>query len=571
MGNKRIRKILMAGALAAALVLAAPSILDLYRGWQAKRLSVEALQLLQAGRPADAAEQVRMAYFLAPRDLSVVRTAARVAQASSAKMALPMWEEALEISSGEIEDQLGLGEAAVEAGYRALAEEMLTQIRENGARPGYALYLEGRMLALEGRIIEAGELLIRAWETGDAPGKTMILLGKLAKKSGNDALLKRTEGILRKEGTENSIKGLEALRLLGSWPDPEQETLRMVSTRLREHPLAGRDDLLAALLIDHLAQSISEDKLVEKAAGYFDLVNDDELLALVRWLIKHDRSDAALAYLEGKEGTTREDLFQAWAEAMFREKRFDALATALEDPEAPVASPLRHLFRMRVYRAQNEMRQARIAWEQAMEAAADDPDALWLLARQTMTQGLREQARDALWKLRNDPRVMRMAYQGLLEIDQSVGNTRGLLDILEQMSASYPRDNAIRNDFAYIQVLLNENVQTAISAAEALVTESESVLAYRVTLACGRMRQGKKEEALELLSGLDVRWETVRARWQIILAWILLENGQEVTARKLLDQVDEREPLLPEERGLLMALRWELEPGIALPLPRPQS
>src|SRR5690606_4625575 len=139
------------------------------------------------------------------------------------------------------------------------------------------------------------------------------------------------------------------------------------------------------------------------------------------------------------------------------------------------------------------------------------------------------------------------------------------------MSASYPRDNAIRNDFAYIQVLLNENVQTAISAAEALVTESESVLAYRVTLACGRMRQGKKEEALELLSGLDVRWETVRARWQIILAWILLENGQEVTARKLLDQVDEGEPLLPEERGLLMALRWELEPGIALPLPRPQS
>src|SRR5690606_10196466 len=145
-----------------------------------------------------------------------------------------------------------------------------TQIRENGARPGYALYLEGRMLALEGRIIEAGELLIRAWETGDAPRKTMILLGKLAKKSGNDALLKRTEVILRKEGMENSIKGLEALRLLGSWPDLEQETLRMVSTRLREHPLAGRDDLLAALLIDHLAQSLSEDKLVEKAAGYFD-------------------------------------------------------------------------------------------------------------------------------------------------------------------------------------------------------------------------------------------------------------------------------------------------------------
>lgn len=106
------------------------------------------------------------------------------------------------------------------------------------------------------------------------------------------------------------------------------------------------------------------------------------------------------------------------------------------------------------------------------------------------------------------------------------------------------------NDWAYVHLLLKQQVPLATSTAQENLAQDKSYLTRYITLALGYLRMGEFEAALQLLEPLPLDWTTTFPRYQAIYVTVLLANGRDEQANALLKQID-TSALLPEERELL--------------------
>ncbi len=159
---------------------------------------------------------------------------------------------------------------------------------------------------------------------------------------------------------------------------------------------------------------------------------------------------------------------------------------------------------------------------------------------------LQEIIRDEPWD--------RDAYVQLYALREANRDSLGMLKLLQESRINFPQDRAIRDEFAWVAMVLNVDRRDAEQLALKNYSYDPTDPQYRVTWALAQCLQGEPAKALELLEpmeGLSLRGQLVKA-----LAYRLL--GQMDAATEVLDGI-EMDELLPEERRLVLESR---------PLPR---
>ncbi len=536
-------------ALVAFAVLAAASVpaYRAFKGWRAGRLAQEALGALEAGDLETASEKARAAYHLRPADLEVVRATARVAGAASPARGVEFWEIAAILSGDAPDDLRGLAAAAIAAADLDAAAAALERLESRAYDDPGTMLLRADWLAAQGRHAEAADLSAQAMALRpDAPWEDLRRHALHLLRAGRRGEL---VAFLSGLGMADDAAGLNALRLMAQLPDLDAGQLGPLARRLDAHPLAERQDRLAALLMMRAAGTLDDTALADRATALFKLEDDGELLEFAGWLLRNGLPGAVSAHLDEARALTRRDLFLVWADSLAMQGGWERLSAVLDQPRLPLEDALRHLFRMRAFMELGKVAQADLAWNNATNSAARSPAQLGILAEYALKMGLHERARDALWRLTTDPAVARGAFEQLVLLEERSGRTVELWEVLGTMEAAFPADPAVASDLAYIDALLDRDVAGAVASARELVERYPRHLPYRVSLAAALMRSGSPAEALAVLQPLEVDWLAQRPRWRVVVAWVASGNDAPAQARAALEGVD-LTALLPEERAL---------------------
>jgi hypothetical protein len=216
--------------------------------------------------------------------------------------------------------------------------------------------------------------------------------------------------------------------------------------------------------------------------------------------------------------------------------------------------PYVQLYLSRCARELGDEHMADFYWKAAQTAASHNPKESLTLAIYAEQLGQTDRAEPIYLLLTQEPLVSRVAYMGLLRINDKK-DTKSIRDIMDQMAIRWPGDADIINDDIYYNLLMNDHVNEMGQRAYDLVKADPNSLPHRTDLALAYLRVHKPEKALEVYRTGKTDWTTVTtASALVVYAATLDANGWNSQARHWA-RLLHRTTLRPEERALIRALR----------------
>ncbi|WOO41840.1 hypothetical protein [Rubellicoccus peritrichatus] len=550
--DPRKTRLIYGGIFLLVLIVLGASTLPAYRAFKkfrAHQMTEEAIIHLEKDNFEQAWEKAQTAYQLYPLDAEVARTAAKVYSRLDPSQAVAFWQEAYELSEDR-EDLIELIDAAILARQLDIAEENIKELKALGQPLGTAFYHEARLKLLEMDVTEAIAAAQQSLTEGGAPEDAPFLYIQLTQFSQDPAV--RAEGIeyLRELARKPNTIGIKALRRIGAFPENTPDELREVIDAVNNHPARERNDLLYALELEMRLPDASAKDNLRKASELFNKDDLGELTEYGRWLNRQRRYGQTLEIITEKQALSRSDLFLVWADALAALDKWDKIGEVLSLSNLPIQRYQFLLFQARLYFETGQYDRGEFAWTRALLQVANQPRQLWYLEGYAMRLGLYEQARETLDRLTQLASTRREAYEKLVQLEQKHGSVESLREVLKRMSEAYPRDLMVKNDLAYANLLLNEEVQQSAEVARELVDDGSLFLANRITLALAYYRLGQMSKAAEVLDTLGIDWNQARPGFRAIYAAILRANGRTTDANKLLTNINVG-ALLKEEQELL--------------------
>ena len=538
------------GWLIAAFLLAAALSIPAYRGirqWRADAMAEKAERLLSTPETISRAwELAHAARSLSPDDPEIARILARVYSASDPASAHTFWQKVVELSGGAAEDRLQLAKSYLRA---ALWEEFNAELaaqREDGLHPRQLDYLQAQAATLQGNYEQALKMAAALVAKANAPHEADKLFFQLTRLAKDPAVRRAGIDHLWKIAGDAGPRQEEALETLARLPDIElPDVARLIETIDRRENNSRDMRLLAAEL--RLALPDADPRSIyQRASQLFELDEPAELSVFGRWLNQHGLHRYTREAIPEETATKRQDLFLIFLDAMALNDEWEALRQLLDRTRIPVEDYLREFFLTRTFIELGDPRRARLAWDRALVAAARESPALYYLAKKARQLELPEFEVAALQRVVESPEIRQSAMKDLIAVFQRQGQTTQLRATLEKYVRYFPGDESAANDARYLGFLTEESAPGSLAQAQQLLKAQPAVLAYRMTLVLGLLRENRSAEALGLLMELPVNWFEVRDRWRLLAALALYREGFEKDARTLAAQVT-RANLLPEE------------------------
>lgn len=556
------RRVLVLGGL--LLLLAAVSAWPLYqvvREARAESMARRSAELvLDEATAREAWELAQAAHQLAPENLPVIRNLARMVADVDPSQAVEYWIRVVAISEGDPADLAGLIDVALKSGRLALAKHELERLEARAPDGSDLLRLTARWFLQASRAAEGYPFALELASRPEATHEDHLIYVRVGLSSSDPAhrgaALRHLKGLAEREDR----LGLVAVRFLvtrGVGDAAAQEQRREV---LFSHPEALRSDRLLALSLRLREGEAIRDAVVADVLAEFDVGLPDDRVAAGRWLLHHGFLQRVLELFPEELARTRADYFAVWVDTLAVGGQWDRILAAVEDTRSPLYQYERHLYKTRAYWESGDERRSELEWSKLMLSLRKQPQVLWNCAEYARAAGMRDWSRQAYAVLTEDPQTMRRAYERLIQKEQKAGDTLVLAEVVSGMADRYPAEPAVRNDVAYLNLLLQRDVGKALATARQLIEENSPYLAHHITYALGLWRTGESAEALAHLDALPVGWSEVRDSWRVVYALLLREAGRSEEADVLAAGVRPSD-LLPEEVDLyLRAARRLPEP-----------
>jgi hypothetical protein len=271
---------------------------------------------------------------------------------------------------------------------------------------------------------------------------------------------------------------------------------------------------------------------------------------VARWLNRQREFSHAAELVAADETRENRDAFLVRIDALAGLDQWKQVRKELEAEGAPIEPVLREVYLARSARELRLLPEAEAHWRRVQLELTTQPEALQYVAQYAERTGEIEEARKAYERLAALPEYSDQAFAGLIRLAEASGGTRTLREIMRDLSARRPDDPAPQNDFAYLNLLLNERLETAKAIAEKLYEGHSNVMAFRTTLALARLRFNEIEEARKLYDGLNLDWSQLKPGWQAVHAAVVGAAGETNYARTLTRQIPSAR-LKPEEKLLV--------------------
>ena len=334
--------------------------------------------------------------------------------------------------------------------------------------------------------------------------------------------------------------------------------------RLEEHPLAKTPHRLLAADLRMRAEPGRADAEVDAAVARFGgpAVEAETLATLGVWLSAKGMFERVLVVIPTERALGSRDLFLGHVDALAGLGRWREIKRLLEAGPFPAPTPrcVTCIWRVVAGSSGEPATAIRNDWASALAAAGREVGKLLNVADYAEKNGALDTARDAYTAARTAAPRLRAAYLGEMRTAGAGGEDGGngtarIHATLAAMLAQWPEDAAVRNDEAYLRLLVNgpaADPRGAERTAEELIAREPASLPHRVLLALARLRQDRPAAALEAFGGVRLPDGGVAPPSALAIhAAALAANGYPEPARQEARTALDSRQLRPEERVLL--------------------
>lgn len=506
--------------------------------------------LRKAGKLNDAAIQYRVALQLDPQNYPALSGAARLASQADRPEAIELWQKVIGLRKATAEDREDYAELLIKTNRLPLAEKVLAPLLKNNPDTR-TLLLASRYSAKIGEAAKALEFMRIAVKRAPDDDATRFQLADLLAQSTDPGEQAEAHKILWDLAGKSSTYKQVAVEGLAAAPQlTSDEQAKLLKELADLNSKTIKDDLLAADLKLRLypddAAHIYQDTIARWRGSKIE-----DLIQLARWLNIHQQAELVLSSFPIERAFEDNQLLLTRLDAMAILQRWNDIDEVLKQDEVTLDPSVIESFHARTAQERNAPLDAEVHWSHAISLASSDPYKLRFVANfaeQSRATGI---ALKAYEQLARYPEQADLAYRGIERVGKQSGDISAQRAAIAKISARAPEDPNAADQLAYLNLLLNEDVDKNLGIARKLAEQYPSRLSYRVTAALGYLRQHNPAAALAQFNApVPIDWKQTAPAWRAVYAAALLGTDRNDEAKQMIATIP-RERLNSQEQALL--------------------
>ncbi len=551
------------------------------KGWQARRLSRQAMELMEVAQWREAFDKARDAYQIRSSEPATWRTIGRLLSGSGHGIdALEWWKKVEDSDHLTIDDRRDYAVAAIASNEWAIAGTQIdVLIKEVTMRLPSDFLLAAQIAVgrkdrlLASRFAQQVMTDPRANPSELVAAEDLVLSSSELDSSGYATAWDTLVGTARQSTNPVSLDAL--LSLAAHLPPPSADladkatalfrgsdspsigiSRKEIANRLETHPNAGTRHRLLALDLRSKEDPSRVNSFVDTAVEKFRDGDDETLGLLGLWLNSRKRFERTLAVLPLERAIRQPELSLRHLDALAGLGRWNEIVLLLMAERLPLQPLAQHMYLASARQKMGEAVAARNEWQRALEVA-DDKDKLRILATYAEKEGALEIAATAYSSVIASVPRDRNAYAGKLRIAKSAGNSVAVHDITKEIMTLWPDDEDLKMEALYLRLLggvKSEEVEEIGQLAESVLARDPVSWEARATMGLARLRQGRVTEALKAFKGTSsIEPADIPPSDLAVRAAVLAANGWQEDAKADAEKLITA-TLLPEERALIAPL-----------------
>ena len=521
-----------------------------FKGQRAERFAAAGEALVAADKWNDAAVQYRVALQLDPSNYHGLSGAARLASKAERPEALELWQKVLALPQCTIRDREDYAELLIKTNRLNLAEKVIDPLLKDNPDTK-ALQLAARYSRKIGDNVKASEYLRVASKRTPDDDAPRFQLAEVLAQSTDAADQAEARKILWELAARPNVYKKAAVEALAAAPElTTDERKRLLQELTALTPKTAKDDLLAADMRIQLQPDEAARVYREKVERWRN-GRSQELLDLARWLNAHQQPELVLSTFPIERTLEDNQLLLARLDALATLQRWNDIDGVLNRTDVTLDPSVIESFRARTALERNANLDAEVHWNHAISLAASDPYKLRFVANFAEQSRATAAALKAYEQLARFPEHADFAYRGTQRVSQRSGDTAAQRAATSKISARAPEDPNAADQLAYLNLLLDEDVDQNFAVAKKLAEQYPSRLSYRVTTALGYLRQHDPASAMAQFKGpVSIDWKRTLPAWRAVYAAALLASDRNDEARDIIATIP-RDRLNPQERELI--------------------
>lgn len=367
--------------------------------------------------------------------------------------------------------------------------------------------------------------------------------------------IRLVDGILSKHSEEQQALGLLIKMFRAAAESADQDSMVALGQRIIQHPSASNE--LRLFVYEKCLQQIPErrDEWLEQAIAQSI---KSHLLELSYWLNQLGAYEKTINVISPSHLSHSSGLCLNYLEALLQLERLEEFDGALTNGQCDLPELQVSLFQCRRFIQVDDEKQADLFWKKAFQ-----------LAQESANENVLKQVARVSGYFKNDERtadafrVARLygADFALTDWNQffkslvATGEYAEAFDAAALALKMFPESAAFENNWLYLSLLLNEEVEERIIRLERIVEVHPDKAPYQTTLAFAYHLAGEPSKALKIIEDANRLHFNPSEAANTIYANILAGNGKFVLARSIAREVDQDKLIEPEKQLIAELLR----------------
>jgi cellulose synthase operon protein C len=538
--------LIVAIGVAGALLVAKP----MYKSWREKRANNVAREFLQKGDYPNAMLAVRKTLGYNQNNIDAWKLAVEISEKQGTPDVI-FYQQHLSNAEPTFANRLKHIQLAVKFHAYKEAEATIEKVGAEGGKSPEFLDLAAQISRRTGNATKAKYYLMSLVSLQPSNTKARFELAQLRLLEGVNENKPSIRAEIRNLATDPELRQ-RALALLLS--DSLQAQNSSESLELADQ-LADIKDAVppTQVLVVEAYRRFAPSKFTGQLKALQTAFRDEpaKVIILTNYLVGNEMAAETRTWIDSLDEKVKnnEGVQVTYAYALLILKDWPAMETFLRGCKWVENEFARHALLAFRYRVSGRDREFNEEWRLAVIEIGNNPRRLQTLLTQVTSWSWQDQRFELLWKrFMLEPSNASIRNQ-LIVWEKSRGNTAGLNRLFARLVENDQNDMDAKNNYAYTSMLLGINLDRAYQSAHDAHQSNPKNPFYATTHAFALYRQGKYEEALEVMQAMGVAAITVPER-TLLQSVILIAN------RKFEEGASMAMPLkldafLPEERRLL--------------------
>jgi hypothetical protein len=548
--RRRQKRWILLIALALGLIIAAAAGYHWSKIARANRFAAVGDALFAENKFNEAAMQYRVALELHPTSYAALRGAARLTAKIERPEALQLWQQVMTLPQHTTSDREDFADFLIKTNRMKLAQQVIDPLLK--ASPDTrALLLAARYSKKMGdsvKAIDYARIASKRAPNDDAPRLQLVELLAESTDPGEQVEARKALWELVDKSSAYKKPAVEALAAAPELTADERNRLLHELDALS--PKTIKDDLLAAdlriALHPNEAPRVYQEELERWRGGQIHDVID-----LARWLNAHQQPELVLSNVSIERALEDNQLLLARLDSLAILQKWNDVDDILNRSDVTLDPSVIESFRARTAQERNATLDAEVHWNHAISLAASDPYKLRFVANFAEQSRAVATALKTYEQLARFPEQTDYAYLGIERVSQKNGDTAMQRNAMAKIAVRASDDPNATDQLAYLNLLLNEDVDKNFATAKKLADQYPNRLAYRVTVALGYLRQHDAASALaQFKAPAPIDWKRTLPAWRAVYAAALLGTDRKEEAQQIIATIP-RDRLNPQERELI--------------------